>query len=302
VLAGGLDPAHYGETLIAVGERQSAYVGAVAAMSESRSFLEERIRIMLSKPVKWRRVGIAALAAVSIAVTALAAQVSPPNVQAVDATDAQGGDQQPIKRVAIKLPASTLDQYVGYYKANDYWYIEVRRDGDSLKTRNTGEPEVDLFAESETEFFWKGSDAQIIFSTDGSGTAILRQYGADEPLLRGDAEGSARAQATLDARVANQERQPNTEAALRHTLEATLAGKIDYENMEPLLAAAIKRQEATLVPMTQKLGPIKSVTFKGVGRRGMDSYEVQFANDSLTFYVTMGTSGKMAGIRAMQTP
>ena len=55
VLAGGLDPAHYGETLIAVGERQSAYVGAVAAMSESRSFLEERIRIMISKPVKWRR-------------------------------------------------------------------------------------------------------------------------------------------------------------------------------------------------------------------------------------------------------
>ena len=43
VLEGGIDPAHYGETLIAVGERQSAYVGAVAAMSESKSFLEERI-------------------------------------------------------------------------------------------------------------------------------------------------------------------------------------------------------------------------------------------------------------------
>ena len=43
VLKGGVDPAHYGETLIAVGERQSAYIGAVAAMSESKSFLEERI-------------------------------------------------------------------------------------------------------------------------------------------------------------------------------------------------------------------------------------------------------------------
>ena len=44
VLKGGMDPAHYGETLISVGERQSAYIGAVAAMSESKSFLEERMR------------------------------------------------------------------------------------------------------------------------------------------------------------------------------------------------------------------------------------------------------------------
>ena len=84
VLDGGIDPTHYGETLISVGERQSAYVGAVAAMSESKSFLEERIRIMISKPVRWRRAGIAALAGVSLGLTALAAQVSPPNVRTVD--------------------------------------------------------------------------------------------------------------------------------------------------------------------------------------------------------------------------
>jgi len=93
VLAGGFDPARYGETLIAVGERQSAYVGAVAAMSESRSFLEERIRIMLSKPAKWRRVGMAALAGVSLALTALAAQVSPPNVRS---TVSAAGESHPI--------------------------------------------------------------------------------------------------------------------------------------------------------------------------------------------------------------
>ena len=109
VLQGGIDPTHYGETLISVGERQSAYIGAVAAMSESKSFLEERIRIMISKPVKWRRVGVAALAGVSLALTALAAQVSPPNVNAVEATGAQDGAAKPAERVAIKLPAATLD-------------------------------------------------------------------------------------------------------------------------------------------------------------------------------------------------
>ena len=188
VLAGGIDPAHYGETLITVGERQSAYVGAVAAMSESRSFLEERIRIMLTKPVRWRRAAIAALAGVSLALTALAAQVSPPNV--------------PGERTGIKLPATTLDQYVGSYKVNDYYYFDVRREGDSLKVRATGQSEVDLLAGNETTFFWRTGNAEIIFSNDGSGTATLRQNGVEVPLLRGDAAGSAQAQATLDGRIA----------------------------------------------------------------------------------------------------
>jgi hypothetical protein len=236
-------------------------------MSESRSFLEERIRIMFSKPVKWRRAGIAALAGVSIALTALAAQVSPPNVHTVDATGAQGGDRKTGERIGIKLPVTTLDQYVGSYKANEYWYIDVRRDGDSLKARATGQPEMDLLAKSETTFSWRNSDAEIIFSTDGSGTATLRQYGAEEPLLRADAAGSAQAQATLDARIASQTRQPNTEAALRRTIEATLAGKIDYENMEPLLVEALKRNEASIVQGTQRWGPVKSMTLRASASR-----------------------------------
>jgi hypothetical protein len=130
----------------------------------------------------------------------------------------------------------------------------------------------------------------------------LRQNGVDVPLLRGDAAGSAQAQATLDGRIARQERQPNTEAALRHAIEATLAGEIDYDGMEPLLAASIRRNEAGIVSGTQRWGAIKSITFKGVGKQGWDSYEVQFANESVTFYVTMGTSGKMAGLMALQTP
>src|SRR5207247_9324899 len=107
-------PPHNGETRISVCERQSAYVGAVAAMSESRSFLEERLRIMLSKPVKWRRVGMAALVGASLALTALAAQVSPPN--AADAQAAGGAPQanattdKKREHVAIKLPAATLDR------------------------------------------------------------------------------------------------------------------------------------------------------------------------------------------------
>ena len=98
----------------------------------------------------------------------------------------------------------------------------------------------------------------------------MRQYGAEEPLLRGDAAGFAQAQATLDARIASQTRQPSTEAALRRSIEAALAGRIDYENMEPLLAESIRKNEANIVQGTQRWGAFKSMTFKGVGKQGWD--------------------------------
>jgi bla regulator protein BlaR1 len=300
VLAGGLDPAHYGETLITVGERQSAYVGAVAAMSESRSFLEERIRIMFSKPVRWRRVGISALAGISLALTALAAQVSPPNVRSVDAaaqgSETSAGEKKPAEHVAIKLPTSTLDRYVGTYRFGDRWYLDVRRDGSAMKARMTGQPEMEIFPESETRFFWKPVDAQLTFADDGTGGATLHQFGKDMPLTKADPGESAQAQATLDARVAAQTPQPGTETALRHSIESAQKGHVDYENMEPLLAGATKQQEPQLLQVMQSVGPIKSITFKGVGSQGWDGYEVKFANGSLDYYITLADNGKIAGL------
>ncbi len=61
VLADGHDAVAYSETLIAVGERQSAYIGAVAAMSESPSLLELRIAIMNSKPARFWRLSATAM-------------------------------------------------------------------------------------------------------------------------------------------------------------------------------------------------------------------------------------------------
>jgi bla regulator protein blaR1 len=302
VVAGGIDPAHYGETLITVGERQSAYVGAVAAMSESRSFLEQRIRIMLSKPVRWRRVGIASLAGISLALTALAAQVSPPNVRTAESADAKGAAAKPAERVAIKLPAATLDRYVGSYRLNERTYIDLRREGDAMKARITGQPELELFAESETAFFWKPVDAQLTFANDGTGAATLHQYGKDMPLTRVAASESLQAQAALDARIAAQAPQPGTEAALRRLLDGAQKGHVDYEHMEPLLSDVMKQQEANFLAMMQQLGAVKSVKFKSVGKLGWDAYEVEFANGSLSYHITLAENGKVEGLMGMATP
>jgi bla regulator protein blaR1 len=305
VLQGGIDPTHYGETLISVGERQSAYVGAVAAMSESKSFLEERIRIMLSKPVKWRRVGIATLAAISLTLTALAAQVSPPNIRTAETAAKQGGDAKPPAHVAIKLPQASLDKYVGSYKLNDQSFIDVNRDGDKLMARVTGQPAFEIFPESETEFFWKVVDAQLTFTLDGSGlvqSAMLHQNGANVPMTRVDASEASAAQASIDARIQAQTAQPGSEAAVRRSIEASNAGHINYEEMEPMLAKAAHEQEAGILAQAKMRGALKSLTFTGVGNMGWDSYLAQFENGKMNYYISMAPNGKIAGMLSMATP
>jgi bla regulator protein BlaR1 len=306
VLRGGIDPTHYGETLISVGERQSAYVGAVAAMSESKSFLEERLRIMLSKPVKWRRAGIAALAGISLALTALAAQVSPPNVHTVDAAaEPQGGEKKHGERVAIKLPAASLDKYAGAYKLTDDGYIEVTREGDKLMARVTGQPAFEIFAESETQFFWKVVDAQLTFAIDGSGSvqsATLHQHGQNMPMTRVDASEAAAAQAKLDARIQAQQPTPGSEAALRRAIAASASGRINFEEMEPMLAKAAREQEESILAVAKQRGDLKSLTFKGVGNQGWDAYEAEFEKGKANFYIAMAPNGKIAGLMQMQAP
>jgi bla regulator protein BlaR1 len=297
VLEGGIDPTHYGETLIAVGERQSVYIGAVAAMSESRSFLEERLRIMLSKPVKWRRVGIAALAGVSLALTALAAQVSPPNVNSADSSDVQGGGPtRPSERVAIKLPAATLDRYVGAYKMNGGFYIDVKRTGEQMIARGTGQTWFEIYPERENYFFWKAIDAQLEFADDGTGAVTLHLGGMDRPLQRVDPGESAAAQTALDERIANKIQQPGTEAALRRTIDAYLRGSINYEDMEAPLANVTRQQEAGILATMKEVGPIQSFTYKGVSQMGWDMYEVKFAKATFEFRIVLDPGGKITAM------
>src|SRR5437867_10693461 len=58
----------------------------------------------------------------------------------------------------------------------------IRLQGDHLTTQLAGQPQLPLFAESETRFFLKAMDAQIEFVNGSAGAvtaAILHQNGRD---------------------------------------------------------------------------------------------------------------------------
>lgn len=292
VLKAGVDPAHYGETLIVVGERQSAYVGAVAAMSESKSFLEERIEHMIRKPVRWRRLGAATLASVSVALTAVAAQVAPPNADAPAPVAAAPARPE---RVEIKLPDATLDRYVGTYEFVGGQIFNVTRKGAGLQTQLSGQPAVEIYAESENAFFLKVVDAQLVFESNGgpASSVKLTQGGATFYMPRIDEASIAQLKAEVAARVASNTPAPGSEAATRKYVNALSAGAPNYADMEAHLADTVRAQWPQLKQGLEFLGAVQSIEFLRVGDGGWDVYRVRYANGALLFRIGLSPNGKI---------
>jgi hypothetical protein len=120
----------------------------------------------------------------------------------------------------------------------------------------TGQREVPIHAESNTEFFAKVVDAQISFVPDVNGQAtslVLHQGGGHHSMKRIDA--------------------PN------------------YDEMSPALAEATRRQLPNLQPGHEELGAVQSVTFLGVGRQGEDVYTVRHENGASHWRIALDSKG-----------
>jgi CubicO group peptidase (beta-lactamase class C family) len=97
----------------------------------------------------------------------------------------------PKEHKEIAVDPKLFDRYVGQYQLAPNFILTVTREGDMLMTQATGQPKVQIFPESEREFFLKVVDAQITFETDSTGRAtglVLHQNGANVPAKRIEAE------------------------------------------------------------------------------------------------------------------
>jgi CubicO group peptidase (beta-lactamase class C family) len=87
------------------------------------------------------------------------------------------------QRKAIAVDPKILEGYVGRYQLAPTFFIAITREDDRLYEQATGQPKIQIFAESEKEFFLKVVEAQITFKTDARGRAtelILHQNGLDQ--------------------------------------------------------------------------------------------------------------------------
>jgi len=90
--------------------------------------------------------------------------------------------QPPRGRTEITLDAEILDGYVGDYEFAPGVLMSITRAGGQLYARITGQPRIEVFAESERQFFFKAVDAHITFETDGQPPtrALLFRQGDQE--------------------------------------------------------------------------------------------------------------------------
>jgi hypothetical protein len=93
----------------------------------------------------------------------------------------------PKEHKEITVDPKIFDGYVGRYELAPNFILTVTREGDQLFTQATGQAKVQVFPESQKDFFLKVVDAQITFETDASGRATsltLHQNGANMPAKR----------------------------------------------------------------------------------------------------------------------
>lgn len=82
--------------------------------------------------------------------------------------------EPPKQRKEVAIHPDVLDTYVGHYQLAPDFILVVTREGDRLFAQVTRQPKAEIFSESETQFFYKVVDAQIVFEPDPEGGSAIR--------------------------------------------------------------------------------------------------------------------------------
>jgi hypothetical protein len=132
--------------------------------------------------------------------------------------------------------------------------------------------------------------------------AVTHELGGDFVHRRIDESEARKLEAIAAKRVENQAPLPGSEAALRCNIEAMQQGKPLYGEMTEDVVLALRRQFELYQKSLATLGPLQSVSFRGVGPQGWDVYEAKFANGVAIWRLTVTPERKVDGLMGQFTP
>jgi len=298
VLKGGHDATRYGEALLAISQRHSRIMGTAIAMSESPSFLEERIAIMISKPAQVSRFVALAFAGLSMALAVAAAQVAPTSSLPPAVAHAAAGSSL---QVLVRLTPSALDAFTGYYKADDHSVMVVTRQDDHLTLQSSDEPKGEaVYPEGANRFFYANMniDAKIEFEINAEGqttAAVLLQNGVRVNMPRIDAASAQQIETMRSAKLQSQTPTAASEVAVRGLIAGILAGRPDLDKLSPPLAGQIAKDLPRLQLTLAPLGELKSLAFRSVDPNGFDVYEATHVHGSSEWRIDVDSNGIVTG-------
>lgn len=292
VLKTGVDTGQYGETLIDVSQRPSGYIASVAAMSESRSFLEERITIMVRDPVKWGSLVVLMFGCMSAGLLAIAAQVTPPNVGS--------SDSEP---QTLALTQETLDEYVGFYLRGANLVFAITRDGTHLQLHPpwlANVPPLELVTKDGKNFVEKeGNSIPISFAQDASGrvTGLVMHYGPFfgisflVSIPRIDEATANAVKENNNLRFRSQTPMPGSDVALRRLIAGIGTDDLPYDAMTPWYAALVREGGKVTRVLYKNRGAVRSIEFHHVSETGADVYHVRQDNGFSTWFIYLNANG-----------
>jgi uncharacterized protein DUF3471 len=198
----------------------------------------------------------------------------------------------------VKIDSQVFDRYVGAYVLGRQ-YMTVSRKDDHYYVQITGQEPVEIFPQSDHEFFLKGVDAQLTFIADANGKTYkvsLRQGGPPQwapsaPLSQRETKLVVEQQKAAPQRFKEQKQDPRTEPLVRQFVDDARHGKPQFDRMLPSLADMLRKDLPDLQDDLEPLGAFKSMVFRGVSEGGSDIYQVKFENGEMEFRVGIASDG-----------
>lgn len=105
--------------------------------------------------------------------------------RSLELNKANKGAENALKRLesqTVKVDPKIYDAYTGKYELTPSFSITITKEADKLMAQATGQPKLELFAQSETKFFLQVVNAQVEFVRDEKGQVtglILHQNGKE---------------------------------------------------------------------------------------------------------------------------
>ncbi len=86
----------------------------------------------------------------------------------------------------VAVTADVLARYVGNYKLNEQLNVSVRVNGDRITTQVTGQPEIEIYPESETRYFARVAPMAITFGDviEGKASSFVIEQGGPKITAR----------------------------------------------------------------------------------------------------------------------
>ncbi len=200
----------------------------------------------------------------------------------------------------VSVDAKILDSYVGVYRYGEFGIVAITREGDRLYGQLADNPMRELAALSDTEFTTEAVNANVRFMVNAHGQATsltIYQEGIRIIAQRAEAAAAAEMAIKLAAKIQSQQPTQGSDAALRRLLENFATSKPYYEAMSPVFSQLVRQQLTQLEALTKYLGPIQSITFRGVGTQGWDVYEVRFENGTSQWRIAFNSKEIIEGAR-----